>query len=176
MIELQTVLCWKSAEAEINPTKHQKFKELVEKGDKWWCLVVSVSCSKLAELLHAAFISVEKHCSVIFSLGCFLFSRSNACKKGKPLGKPSGLLHKLKLSDVSKTKQNFSGKTTGHCLLHLRATVNGQLFSALFHALKHSIRIQQNIDLSQRVTLKNVDFRLKPLKFWFHVNVRPQRR
>ena len=39
-----------------------------------------------------------------------------------------------------------------------------------------SLKIQQNIDLSQRVSLKNVDFRLKPLKFWFHVNVRPQRR
>ena len=39
-----------------------------------------------------------------------------------------------------------------------------------------SLEIQQIIDLSQRVTLKNVDFRLKPLKFWFHVNVRPQRR
>ena len=39
-----------------------------------------------------------------------------------------------------------------------------------------SLQIQQIIDLSQRVTLKNVDFKLKPLKFWFHVNVRPQRR
>ena len=28
-----------------------------------------------------------------------------------------------------------------------------------------SLKIQQNIDLSQRVTLKNVDFRVKPLKF-----------
>ena len=56
------------------------------------------------------------------------------------------------------------------------ATVNGQLFSTLFHTLKHLITIQQNIDLSQRVTLKNVDFRQKPLKFWFQVNVRPQRR
>ena len=28
-----------------------------------------------------------------------------------------------------------------------------------------SLQIQQIIDLSQRVTLKNVDFRLKPLKF-----------
>ena len=157
MIELQTVLCWKSAEAEINPTKHQKLKELVEKGDKWWCLVVSVSCSKLAELLHAAFISVEKHCSVIFSLGCFLFSRSNACKKGKPLGKPSGLLHKLKLCNVSKTKQNFSGKkTTGYCLLPFSSYREQLTFFhfALSHAFKHSIRIQQNIDLLQCVTSK----------------------
>ena len=38
-----------------------------------------------------------------------------------------------------------------------------------------SLKIEQNIDLSQRVTLKYVDFRVKPLKFWFHVNVRPQR-
>ena len=38
-----------------------------------------------------------------------------------------------------------------------------------------SLKIQQNIDLSQRVTLKYVDFRVKPLKFLFHVNVRPQR-
>ena len=36
-----------------------------------------------------------------------------------------------------------------------------------------SLKIQQNIDLLQRVSLKNVDFRLKPLKFGFHVNVRP---
>ena len=28
-----------------------------------------------------------------------------------------------------------------------------------------SLKIQQNIDLSQRVTLKNVDFRVKQLKF-----------
>ena len=28
-----------------------------------------------------------------------------------------------------------------------------------------SLKIQQIIDLSQRVTLKDVDFRLKPLKF-----------
>ena len=28
-----------------------------------------------------------------------------------------------------------------------------------------SLQIEQIIDLSQRVTLKNVDFRLKPLKF-----------
>ena len=33
-----------------------------------------------------------------------------------------------------------------------------------------SLKIQQNIDLSQRVSLKNVDFRLKPLKLGFHVN------
>ena len=39
-----------------------------------------------------------------------------------------------------------------------------------------SLQIQQIIDLLQRVALKNVDFRLKPLKFRFHVNVRPQRR
>ena len=36
-----------------------------------------------------------------------------------------------------------------------------------------SLKIQQNIDLLQRVSLKNVDFRLKPLKFGFHLNVRP---
>ena len=53
--------------------------------------------------------------------------------------------------------------------------VNGQLFSALFHTLKHLITIQQNIDLSQRATFKNVDLWQKPLKFWFQVNVRPQR-
>ena len=39
-----------------------------------------------------------------------------------------------------------------------------------------SLKIQQNIDLLQRVTLKSVYFRVKPLQFWFHVNVRPQRR
>ena len=32
-----------------------------------------------------------------------------------------------------------------------------------------SLKIQENIDLSQRVTLKNVDLRLKPLKFDFMV-------
>ena len=35
-------------------------------------LVVFVSCSKLAEFLHVAFISVEKHHPVFFSAG-FLF-------------------------------------------------------------------------------------------------------
>ena len=39
-----------------------------------------------------------------------------------------------------------------------------------------SLIIQQNIDLLQCVTLKSVDFRVKPLQFWFRVNVRPQRR
>ena len=38
-----------------------------------------------------------------------------------------------------------------------------------------SLIIQQNIDLLQRVTLKSVDFRVKPLQFWFGVNVRLQR-
>ena len=38
-----------------------------------------------------------------------------------------------------------------------------------------SLIMQQNIDLLQRVTLKSVDFRVKPLQFWFGVNVRPQR-
>ena len=32
-------------------------------------LVVFVSCSKLAEFLHMAFISVEKHCTVFFFAG-----------------------------------------------------------------------------------------------------------
>ena len=39
-----------------------------------------------------------------------------------------------------------------------------------------SLKIQQNIDLLQRVTLKSVDVRVKPLQSWFHVNVQPQRR
>ena len=38
-----------------------------------------------------------------------------------------------------------------------------------------SLIIQQNIDLLQRVILKGVDFRVKPLQFWFRVNVRLQR-
>ena len=42
---------------------------------------------------------------------------------------------------------------------HFLATVNGQLFSKLFHTLKYLITIQQNTDLSQRITFKNVDFR-----------------
>ena len=39
-----------------------------------------------------------------------------------------------------------------------------------------SLIIQQNIDLLQRVTLKSVDFRVKPLQFWFRANMQPQRR
>ena len=53
--------------------------------------------------------------------------------------------------------------------------VNGQLFSVLFDTLKHLITIQQNIDVSQRATFKNVAFWQKLLKFWFQVNVQPQR-
>ena len=34
-----------------------------------------------------------------------------------------------------------------------------------------SLKIQQNIDLLQRVTLKSVDFRVKPLQFWFQIKV-----
>ena len=45
-------------------------------------LVISVSRSKLAECVHAAFTSVEKHCPVIFfSLVCTSFSKNNVCKK-----------------------------------------------------------------------------------------------
>ena len=34
-------------------------------------LVISVSRSKLAECVHAAFTSVEKHCPVIFFAGLY---------------------------------------------------------------------------------------------------------
>ena len=44
-------------------------------------LVVIVSFSKLAEFLHVAFISVEKHHPVFFSLVCSLFSRYYVCKQ-----------------------------------------------------------------------------------------------
>ena len=40
---------------------------------------------------------------------------------------------------------------------HFLATLNSQLLSALFHTWKHLITIQQNIDLLQLVTFKNVD-------------------
>ena len=64
--------CRKSAEEEIHPTVHQKLK-LVEKGDtEVTILVVFVSCSKLAEYLHVAFTSGEKHCPVIFFAGLLL--------------------------------------------------------------------------------------------------------
>ena len=43
-------------------------------------LVVFVSCSKLAEFLHVAFISVEKHHPVFFSLVFSSFSRYYVCK------------------------------------------------------------------------------------------------
>ena len=42
---------------------------------------VFVSCSKLAEFLHVAFTSAEKHCPVIFLLGCSSFLRNNVGKK-----------------------------------------------------------------------------------------------
>ena len=44
-------------------------------------LVVFVSCSTLAEFLHVAFISVEKHHPVFFSLDCSSFSRYYICKQ-----------------------------------------------------------------------------------------------
>ena len=43
-------------------------------------LVVFVPCSKLAEFLHVAFFSVEKHHPVFFSLVCSSFSRYYVCK------------------------------------------------------------------------------------------------
>ena len=43
-------------------------------------LVVFVSCPKLAEFLHVAFTSVEKHHPVFFSLICSSFSRYHVCK------------------------------------------------------------------------------------------------
>ena len=39
-----------------------------------------------------------------------------------------------------------------------------------------SLKIQQNIDLSQRAALTMLISGKKPLKYRFHVNVRPQRR
>ena len=57
-------------------------KKLVEKGDKWPILVVPLSCSKLAECLHVAFISVEKHCPVIFfGWVALCFKKNKVCKK-----------------------------------------------------------------------------------------------
>ena len=44
-------------------------------------LVVFVSCSKLAKFLHVAFISVEKHHCVFFSLVRSSFSRYYVCKQ-----------------------------------------------------------------------------------------------
>ena len=44
-------------------------------------LVVFVSCSKLAEFLHVAFISVEKHHPVFFSLVCSSFLRYYVCRQ-----------------------------------------------------------------------------------------------
>ena len=64
-----------------------------------------------------------------------------------------------------KQSKTLAEKLQDIAYYHFLATVNGQLFSALFHTLKHLITIQQNIDLSQRVTFENVDFRQKPLKF-----------
>ena len=43
-------------------------------------MVVFFSCSKLAEFLHVAFISVEKHHPVFFSLVCSSFLRYYVCK------------------------------------------------------------------------------------------------
>ena len=58
------------------------FEEARGKRGQVTILVVSVSCSKLAEFLHVTSISVEKHCYVIFfSLACSLLSRNNVCKK-----------------------------------------------------------------------------------------------
>ena len=44
-------------------------------------LVVFVSCPKLAEFLHVASTSVEKHHPVFFSLICSSFSRYYVCKQ-----------------------------------------------------------------------------------------------
>ena len=64
-----------------------------------------------------------------------------------------------------KRSKTLAEKLQDIAYYYFLATVNGQLFSPLFHTLKHLITIQQNIDLSQRVTLKNIDFRQKLLKF-----------
>ena len=50
-------------------------------------LVISVSHSKLAECVHAAFTSVEKHCAILFFAGLqFVFEKYHM-QKGTPLGK-----------------------------------------------------------------------------------------
>ena len=56
-----------------------------------------------------------------------------------------------------KQSKTLAEKLQDIAYYHFRATVNGQLFSTLFHTLKHSITIQQNIDILQHVTFKNVD-------------------
>ena len=50
-------------------------------------LVISISRSKLAECVHAAFTSVEKHYPVIFFAGLHFVFENIVCKKGTPLGK-----------------------------------------------------------------------------------------
>ena len=44
-----------------------------------------------------------------------------------------------------KRSKTLAEKLQDIAYYHFRATVNGQLFPALFHALKHSITIQQNM-------------------------------
>ena len=115
-------------------------------------LVISVSFSKLAECVHAAFTSVEKHCPVLFSLAYSSFSRNIVCKKGTPLGKTEWIfLHKLKLRNVSKTKQNFSGEATGHCLLPFSSYRQRPTFLCVVSRFKTFNYNPANIE--------NVDFR-----------------
>ena len=76
-------------------------------------LVVSASCSKLAEFLHVAFIPFEKHHPVFFSLVCSLFSRYYVCKN----------LYLLSLQHVT-AKMVISLKIQQNIDLLQRATLN----------------------------------------------------
>ena len=55
-------------------------------------------------------------------------------QNGTPLGKTEWIFHKLKYKTLAEKLQDVA------YYYHFRATVNGQPFSSLFHALKNSIR------------------------------------
>ena len=66
--------------ANMFPSTH--LKKVVVKGESDnFSQVVSVSCSKLAEFLHAAFISVKKHYPVIFFTGLLLVFEKQRMQK-----------------------------------------------------------------------------------------------
>ena len=102
---------------------HGQLKEKKETahslGDKWlfsigcFCFLLQISWIFACDLHFCWTWTLPHNFSSFFAS----FLRNKVCKNGTPLEKLSGSLHKLKFRNVLKTKQNFSDKTSGHCLL-----------------------------------------------------------
>ena len=119
-----------------------QYEKASEKRRQVAILVVFVSYSKLAALLHAAFVSVEKHCPVICFAGLlFVFEKQHM---GKSLSFPSGIFWRCFVKQKTKETLQITDLLNSK---QASPTDNGQ-----------QVAIDYNIDLPSRF----VDFMSNP--------------